>query len=192
MMDVGSGWVVGRACRDLVGCVCVVPGRWSSLSRPREVPVCRVGSLVELVETSWGACVSCPVVGRACRDLVGCVCVVLGRWSSLSRPGGVRVCRARSLVELVETWWGACVSCSVDRRSGCVVEVGLRGLDRLDRRSGWVVEVGSPRARPADGCGRESGAACSEGRAGDPDPPSPFSQLRRHVLLARQPGRVDL
>jgi hypothetical protein len=169
--------IVGRACRDPVTRVCVAPDRRSSLSRPRDVRVCRcrgirgssrrvsTGSTHALVAPCSyraDACVSRSIVGRACRDLVTCVCVAAAaaarrltgsrqarptQWSHPVRTARMRVCRARSSVELVETSGRACVSRPIVGRA--CRDLGTCVCVAPDRRSSLSrPRDGSRQARP--------------------------------------------
>jgi len=154
---------------------CRAPVRWSSQSRPGDVRVCRPRTLVELVETSRRACVSPPHAGRASRDLATCVCVAPVRWSSQSGPRDVRVCRPRTLVELVETWCpGECGRCVPQRVSvgACPSAGSARGLYKLDQHGGRGARL------PAGGVGPRS-----DGNDPARDPRGPCRVTRR------RPGR---
>jgi len=179
---------VGRACRDrLTGfrqaqpaqgradpvgraCLCVAPTRRSSLSRPREGPVCRAHPLVELVETASPgfdklnqrgvvpipsadrACVPRPPVGRACRDrLAGFrqAQPAWGRADPVGRPGLCvaptvgRACRDRLTgFRQAQPAWGR--ADPVGRGGLCVAPIRWSSLSRPSCRvSTGSTSVGS-------------------------------------------------
>jgi hypothetical protein len=104
---------VGRTCRDLVTCVCVVPPSVGRACRDLVTCVCVVPRFVGRAcrDPVTCVCVVPPSVGRACRDPVTCVCVVPPFVGRACRDLVTCVCVVpRSLVELVETWRRACVS----------------------------------------------------------------------------------